>query len=216
MSTIGSNTTTSTSGTITIPERLIADPSWPSDIVLNLEQGNWFEWNRRLSLLAARLQVSGYLKGTFTCPNPTIHPMASQTWEGNDGSLCAFMLEWMTTGEYEFASAYNTSYHIFEALCVRHEKLGLHAQIHLLLKEFTIFYDPTVPMSTISKELRTLHEHMKKMGKIDEDKLFLFVIINALRCHYHQLQSEIHKMTDDPSFDWVGALKRIETEVALV
>ena len=62
-------------------------------------------------------------------------------------------------------------------------------------------------MSTTSKELRALHERMKKMGKIDEDKLFLFVIINALGRHYHQLQSEIHKMMDDPSFDWVGALK---------
>ena len=118
MSTIGSNTTTSTSGTITIPERLIADPSWPSDLVLDLEQGNWFEWNWQLLLLAARLQVSGYLKGTFTCPDLTIHLMASQTWEGNDGSLHTFMLKQMTMGEYKFTSAYDTSYDIFEALRV--------------------------------------------------------------------------------------------------
>ena len=48
---------------------------------------------------------------------------------------------------------------------------------------------------------------MKKMGKIDEDKLFLFIIINALGCHYHQLQSEIHGMMDDTNFDWVAVLK---------
>ena len=84
--------------------------------------------------------------------------MASETWEGNNGLLRVFMLKWMTIGEYEFASAYHTSHDVFEALHIRHEKLGLHAQIHLLLREFTIFYDPTVPMTTISKELHALHE----------------------------------------------------------
>ena len=71
-------------------------------------------------------------------------------------------------------------------------------------------------MTTTTKELRALHEHMKKMGKIDEDKLFLIVIINALGRHYHQLQSDIHGMTDDPNFNWVAAVRQIETEVALV
>ena len=203
----GSNTTTSTSGNITIPERLIADPSWPSELVLDLEKGNWVEWNQRLSLLAMQLLVSGYLNGTFTCPDPVTHPTASQIWEGNDGSLCAFMLNQMTMGEYKFASVYNTSHAVLEALCVRHEKLGLHAQINLLLKEFTIFYKPSIPMTTTTKELHALHEHMKKMGKIDEDKLFLIVIINALGCHYHQVQSDIHGMTDNPNFNWVAAVR---------
>jgi hypothetical protein len=121
----------------------------------------------------------------------------------------------MTPEEYKFTSDYNTSYMVFKALCVCHEKLGLHAQIHLLLKEFTIIYEPSVLMTTTSKQLHTLHVCMKKMGKIDEDKLFLFVIINALGCHYHQLQSEIHQMTDDPSFDWMAAFRWIETEAAL-
>ena len=206
---------TSSSGNLTLTERSCADPSWLSDLILDLEKGNWFEWSRRLSLLADRLLVSGYLNGTLRCPDPVAHPTASQVWEGNDRSLRAFMLERMTPGEYEFASDYDTSHMIFEALRVRHEKLGLHAQIHLLLKEFTIFYEPSVPMTATSKQLRTLHVRMKKMGKIDEDKLFLFVIINALGRHYHQLQSEIHRMTDDPSFDWMAAFRRIETEAAL-
>ena len=132
--------------------------------------------------------------------------MASETWEGNDGSLHAFMLKQMTTGEYEFASAYNTSHDVFEALHIQHEKLGLHAQIHLLLQEFTIFYEPTIPMTTTLKELHALHEQMKKMGKIDEDKLFLFVIIDALGHHYYQLQSEIHGMTDNTNFDWMAVV----------
>ena len=216
--TSGSTTTgntSSSSGNIVLVERLCADPTWPSNLMLDLEKGNWPEWSRRLSLLADRLLVSGYLNGTLRCPDSVIHPTANQVWEGSDRSLRAFMLGQMTTGEYDFASDYDTSHLVFEALRVRHKKLGLYAQIHLLLKEFTIFYEPSIPMTTTSKELRTLHVRMKKMGKIDEDKLFLFVIINALGRNYHQLQSDIHRMTDDPNFDWMGALRRIETEAAL-
>ena len=38
-----SNTITFTLGIITPPEHLITDPSWPSELVLDLEKGNWFE-----------------------------------------------------------------------------------------------------------------------------------------------------------------------------
>ena len=125
------------------------------------------------------------------------------------------MLERMTSSEFDHASTFDTSHAVFEALRIHHAKLGPYAQINLLLKEFTIFYDPAVPMTTTSKELRDLHERMKKMGKIDEDHLFLFVIINALGRHYPLLQSEIHKATDDPNFNSSAALRRIETEAAL-
>ena len=121
----------------------------------------------------------------------------------------------MTSDEFEYASPFDTSHTVFEALCTHHKKLGPHAQINLLLKEFSIFYKPSIPMTTTSKQLRDLHERMKKMGKINKDKLFLFVIINALRHHYPQLQSDIHGMTDDPNFNWATAIRHIDTEAAL-
>ena len=131
-------------------------------------------------------------------------------------ALRAFMLVHMSSDEFEYASAFDTSHTVFEALCIRHEKLGPHAQINLLLKEFSIFYKPSIPMTTTSKQLHDLHECMKKMGKIDKDKLFLFVIINALGRHFPQLQSDIHGMMDDPNFNWATAIRRIDTEAALV
>ncbi len=200
---------------MTFTECLVADPSWPSTLILDLGEGNWIEWSRHLTLLSARVAVSKYLNGTLTRPDPAIHPDASQIWDTNDGSLRAFMLERVASTEYDHASAFDTSHTVFEALRTRHEKLGPHAQINLLLKEFTISYEPSIPMTTTSKQLRDLHERMKKMGKIDEDHLFLFVIINALGRHYPQLQSEIHKATDDPNFNSNAALRRIETEAAL-
>jgi hypothetical protein len=70
-------------------------------------------------------------------------------------------------------------------------------------------------MLTTSKELRTLHDRITKMGKIDDDKLFTVLIINSLGCNYAQLQSSIHGMTDEPNFTSIVALKRIETEASL-
>ena len=215
-------TTTNTKGTaigpgnITLVECLIADPSWPSTLILDLVEENWVEWSRRIILLSERSAVSKYLKGTLACPNPTMHADAHQIWETNDTSLRAFMLERMTTPEFSYTSSFDTSHAVFEALRTRHKKLGSHAQINLLLKEFGIFYEPSILLTTTSNQLRQLHERMQKMGTINEDKLFLFVIINALGHHYPQLQSEIHGMTDDPNFNWVGALRRVNTEAALV
>lgn len=33
------------SGNITFVERLIADPTWPSTLILDLAEGNWIEWS---------------------------------------------------------------------------------------------------------------------------------------------------------------------------
>ena len=134
----------------------------------------------------------------------------------NNTAIHAFMLKHMSSDEFEYASPFNTSHTVFEALQTHHKKLGPHAQINLLLKEFSIFYEPSIPMTTTSKQLRDLHEHMKKMGKINKDKLFLFVIINALGCHFPQLQLDIHGMMDDPDFNWAAAIRCIDTKAALV
>jgi len=187
----GMTTTTSTNIkpaiatiTTTLTERVIADPSWPAtgNSILDLAQTNWQEWSRRLQLLADRLLVAGYLNGKLICPDPTVDPLAHGIWVGNDGSLRAFILERISPDDYDYASIFDTSHAVFEGLRTRHEKLGLHAQINLLFKAFDIFYEPEggVPMTTTSKILRDLHERVKRMGPIDVDKIFLWLIVNSL------------------------------------
>ena len=46
---------------------------------------------------------------------------------GNDQSLRAFILKWVSPKEYNIASAFNTAHATYDSLCTRHEKLGLHA-----------------------------------------------------------------------------------------
>ena len=224
-----STTTTSTGSTVNVSsahsaagpggiifsERTIADSSWPTDLILDLSKTNWLEWSRRLSLLADRLYVFGYLNGTLSCPDVTTHAAAHHIWVGNDRSLRAFILEHISPKEYDIASPFGTACATFDGLRLRHEKLGLHAQINLLRKALDVYYEPGTPMLTTSKELRTLHDRITKMGKIDDDKLFTVLIINSLGRNYASLQSTIHGMTDEPNFSSSVALKRIETEASL-
>ena len=202
-------------GNVIISECQISDSSWPLDLILDLSKTNWLEWSRRLTLLADRLYVSGYLNGTLACPNSAVYPTAHHIWTGNDKSLCAFILERITPEEYDVASIFGTAQATFEGLQTRHEKLGLHAQINLLRKALDIYYEPGTPMLNTSKELRTLHDRITKMGKMDDDKLFTVIIINSLGRHYTQLQSTIHSMTDESNFSSATAMKHIETEASL-
>jgi hypothetical protein len=150
------------------------------------------------------------------CPDITAFPAAHHIWTGNDKSLCAFILECITPEEeYDIVSPFGTALATFNGLRLCHEKLGLHVQINLLRKVLDVYYEPGTPMLTTSKELCTLHDHITKMGKIDEDKLFMVLIINSLGRNYAQLQSSIHGMTDEPNFSSAIALKRIETEASL-
>jgi hypothetical protein len=155
-------------GNVVFSERTIAASSWPAELILDLSKTNWLEWSRRLSLLADRLYVSGYLDGTLGCPDVSAFPAAHHIWTGNDKSLCAFILERITPEEYDIASPFGTAHATFDGLRQRHEKLGLHAQINLLRKALDVYYEPGTPMLTTFKELCTLHDRITKMGKIEQ------------------------------------------------
>jgi hypothetical protein len=128
-----------------------------------------------------------------------------------------FILECIFLDDYNYASIFDTSHAMFEGLHTCHKKLGLHAQINLLFKAFDIYYklEGGTPMTTTSKILCNLHERIKRMGLINADKIFLWLIINSLRRHHPQLQSLIHGMTNNPNFTENLALKHIDTEAAL-
>ena len=101
-----------------------------------------------MTLLADRLYVSGYLDGTLTCPDIANYAAAHHIWVGNDRSLRAFILERITPEEYDIASPFGTAHATFDGLHLRHEKLGLHAQINLLRKALDVYYEPGTPMLT--------------------------------------------------------------------
>jgi hypothetical protein len=111
-------------GGVVFSERTIADSLWPTELILDLSKTNCLELSRRLALLADRLYVSGYLDGTLLCPDITTFPAVHHIWNGNDKSLCVFILECITLEEYDIASPFGTAHATFDGLHLRHEKLG--------------------------------------------------------------------------------------------
>jgi hypothetical protein len=200
---------------INLVERPIADDSWPTTLKLSITECNWVEWSRRLTLLADQLYVLDYLDGTLPCPDSLADPARHNIWMKTDKSLRALMLEHLSLDDYDIAITFPTSHRVFEELQNRHEKLGLHVQLNLLIRAFGIQYTLDVPLSTTSKEIRDIHTRIIKMGKFDDDKLLIILIINALNNHYGSLQSTVHSMTDDANFSLNTAFKHINTEAAL-
>jgi len=72
---------------------------------------------------------------------------------------------------------------------------------------FGIQYTPGVPLSTMSKEIHDIHTRIVKMGKFNDNKLLIILIINALTTNYGALQSIIHSMMDDQNFSSNTAFK---------
>jgi hypothetical protein len=181
-------------------------------LILSLVDNNWQEWSRRMTLLADRLHVRGYLDGNLTCPDLSTHQAAHHIWEGSDRSLRAFMLERVSPDEYDVVSKFDTSHAVFEALRNRHENPGLHAQISLLLKVLDIRYERDIPMEVTTREIRKICDRITKIGPFDNDKLLTFFIIKSLGRHFPQLQASVHNLTLDPNFSSGVAVKRVLTE----
>jgi hypothetical protein len=181
--TSGSTSTTTTSGStvnvhtsahsatgprsVVFSKCTITNSSWPSELILDLSKTKWLEWSRHLTLLANHLYISGYLNGTVCCPDVIAFPAAHHIWNNNDESLRAFILERITPEKYDIVSPFGTASITFDGLHLRHEKLGLHAQINLLRKALDVYYEPGTPMLTTSKELRMLHDCITKTGKVE-------------------------------------------------
>ncbi|KAH9960032.1 hypothetical protein BC827DRAFT_1268521 [Russula dissimulans] len=200
---------------ITFSREHVGDPSWPTSLVLDLKEGNWQEWSKCLILAIDKLYLCDYLTGVLPCPDARLFPAAGAIWRGNDCSLQAFMLQHVSSDEFDAVSTLSSSHATFEGLRARHKKLGLHTQVNLFRKAFDIYYEPTTPISVTTKELRALYERLRRMGRIDEDKIFSIFIINSLGRHYPHLQSIIHGMMTDPNFTTAHALTCLETEAAL-
>ena len=125
------------------------------------------------------------------------------------------MLKHVTPDEFDAVVSFRTSHATFEALHARHKKLGLHAQINVLRKALDVYYEPSTPMSTTTREIWDLYECFRRMGKIDEDMILSIFLINALGQHYPHLQSLIHSMTHNPHYTASTTLRRLELKTLL-
>src|SRR6266702_679518 len=196
----------------------ISNVAWPADLVLDHLKSNWEQWNRRLNLVIDQRHFSLYLDGTFSCPDETAHPKASLNWKSNDWALHAFILEHVSNIDYGIASRFTASHAIYDALCNTHENLSLHAQVHIIKEALDLHFSLTPPinLSCTLDNIDCLHDRFTKMGKMDNDKLKIILMINALE-QFPQLQLTINELLESsPSISSADIKNRILREEQLL
>jgi gag-polypeptide of LTR copia-type len=185
---------------VLITQVIISDPTWPTDLVLDLEKSNWHAWNHQIRLLADKFGVRGWLMGTLSCPDTTANLRAHHIWETTDLSLCAFILQHIAPLEFDEVKNLATSHAVFEHLHGRHEKLGLYAQLMYLKEGLDVMFEPNAPFVPTLGVIKDIHRSLSNIGEINLDKIHAVLIINTLSMHYLHLQSTIQEMTESPSF----------------
>jgi hypothetical protein len=198
---------------IILTERYLSDPSWPADLILDLEKSNWPEWSRRLKLLADGQGFGQFLDGTLTCPDPALHPTANWIWDNNDRSLGAFILMHISPDDYDIVAPLQAkgACIIFEALRNRHK---FQVQVLSLKRALDLRFDATKSLDDTVTELSGLYNRIISMGPMDGDNLFSVLLINALGDQFPQLQSFIQSMVRTPGFSSTAVVERIHKEIS--
>ena len=150
--------------------------------MLDRLKSNWEEWDRRLNLVVDQRHFSYYLDGSFTCPDPNVHPKAALNWKSNDRALRAFILEHVSNVEYGITSQHTLAHDVYDALRKTHENLGIHAQVHLMKEVLDLRFSlaPPLNLRCTLDNIDRMHDRLTKMEKLDDDKFKILFIINAL------------------------------------
>ena len=194
----GGSTTTVPSDYVVYEKSFTSDPNWPADLVLSRIKGNWHEWDRHLHFIADQRGFGSYLRGTFPKPDATLHPRAALSWENNNLALRGFILEHISDNDYDLIKAYDDAHQVYDKLRVVHENQGLYTQIKTIKEALATRFVPGTPLSDTIDQIVKLHARFIKMGPIDEDKLLMILLFNALGEHYKPLQTSINDMFAKP------------------
>lgn len=111
--------------------------------------------------------------------------------------------------DYNTVALLPTAHDMYNALCERYEKQGLHTQLVLVKKVMDIQYNSDTPLSKMAHELNTLHMQIFNMGPLEPDQVKSMFHINTLGNHYLNLQSHLMSLADNPTFSSQTILKCI-------
>jgi gag-polypeptide of LTR copia-type len=199
-----------------ITERLVTEPNWPKDRILDIDEYNWPEWSYRIRLLADRMGLGKWLSGTLPRPDPNIYPNASQIWQTNDLSLRAFLL--LNTSEFECDEVmhYETSFEVFEQLRKRHEKCKRYAQVLFMKQAFDTHFEPNTPLMRTANKLKELHRRILSLGDLGPDTLLSAYIINALGDLFSYLEPDIQALMEEPGYTSDALIRLIKSKEAFL
>ena len=193
--TTGATTTASSADEIVIyVQPFTTDNNWPAGLILDRSKGNWLEWDHRINAVVDQRCYGNYLDGSFPCPDPAVHAKAAMVWGMNNCALRSFLLEHVSSADYEIASAHSSSHDVYEALRTNHHNLGLLAQINIIREALDTHFKFGVPISKTIDDIVRLHTRFVKMGKIDDDQLLIIFLLNALCGDYSRLQTSVNDL----------------------
>ena len=195
-----------------------SDTSWPADLILDRRKSNWLEWDRRLNMIADQQCFTKYLNGTLPCPDPAVYAQSARNWKRSDRALRGFILEHISERDYETASVHAISHDLYIALCTVHQNQGIHAQVRIMKEALDTRFSPNVPLSQTLDKLKRLHKHFVAMGRLDDDKLMIIYIMNALGDNpsYNALQSTINGMLENTSLTSLDVENKVLQEEDLI
>ena len=202
--TAATGTGSTTGGTVPSPSVIVihhqtftSDNSWPADLVLDRRKSNWHEWDRRLNIIVDQRGFAEYLDGTLLCPDETIYPQSALNWKRSNRALRGFILEHVSERDYEIVSPITNAHNLYETLRTTHQNQGIHAQIRVMKDALDTRFIPSTPLSQTLDKIKRLHKRFTGMGIMDDDKLLIIYIMNALGDHYRPLQSTINGMLEN-------------------
>jgi hypothetical protein len=111
---------------ITVMERFVCDPTWPNDLILDPDVGNWRFWSFKMRICADKTGVRAWLNGTQPRPDPVLYPKAHRIWETTDLSLRAFIIEHISPSIIDEVLSLDTAYEVYEHLHKHHKRQGLY------------------------------------------------------------------------------------------
>jgi hypothetical protein len=115
-----------------LSEKYINDPSWPSHLLLDLDKANWEQWSFRMEQVAQCQGFSYWLHGTYLQPSLSTNPAKHYTWQMNNESLHAFILQYLSVDDVKEVSHLPLASEVFACLRTRHVTLGTWVQCNSL------------------------------------------------------------------------------------
>ena len=191
---------------------------WPADLILDCCKSNWLEWDRHLNMIADQCCFTEYLDGMLPCPDPAIFAQSARNWKRSNCALRGFILKHIFERDYETTSVHAISHDLYIALWMVHQNQGIHAQVCIMKEALDTCFSPNIPLSKTLDKLKHLHKHFVAMGWMDDDKLMIIYIMNALGDNpsYNALQSTINGMLENMSLTLLDVKHKVLQEEDLI
>jgi gag-polypeptide of LTR copia-type len=139
----------------------------------------------------------------------------SWVWWTNNNLLRRFIIQHISTYDFDIILPLVLASEIYNVLRTRHEKLSLHAHVIFNKKLSKTHFRRNVPLTQTLTVIKALHQSIVNLGPYDADHMLCTYILYSLGLEFCELQSTIQAMTLDPNCTSATIIQRLEFEEEL-